>query len=293
MIDWPRGPFYWSEGRALKVSIPFTWNLPEVKRVIQRGSLAHDRYILGGPATELMPDYFKGMPSVETGKAEPGVLQRINPGATRTTVGCIRKCQFCAIGKGLIEGGPMEELDDWPDLPVLIDNNILGVSQGHFDRVIERLKKHDFCDFNQGLDARLITDYHAKRFNELKNPVLRLACDGPRVKKLWEKGFDTLRRAKVAKRSIRSYVLVAFDSGPEECWKRCNWVESHGVLALPMWYHPLDALDWNCVTEKQKEMGWDDESRKEIMGFFYKHRGERQYSIPRPALRQQPGGGDE
>jgi hypothetical protein len=277
-MDWPKGPTYWTEGLTLNISVPFTWNLQEVKSVICRGSLAHRWFRVGGPAVEIMPHYLANMDGVSIGGVCPGVLQRVNPEATRTTTGCIRKCQFCAIGTGKIEPGPMRELGDWPDLPILIDNNILGVSQAHFDKVIDRLKKHESCDFNQGLDARLITDYHAKRFRELNNPMLRLACDGKHTQKLWEAGFGTLRRANVPLRSIKSYVLIAFNSGPEECWMRCNWVESHGIQALPMWFHPLDTLEWNAVTDSQRDLGWDEAARKEIMGFFYRHRGERQYA---------------
>jgi len=41
-----------------------------------------------------------------------------------------------------------------------------------------------------------------------------------------------------------------------------------------MWYHPLDALKFNEVTNEQKDYGWSEKERKRIMGYFYKHRRE-------------------
>lgn len=49
--DWPRGPSTWLDGRTLCVSIPFTWNLPEVRHDIEQGGLLWDNVMVGGPAT--------------------------------------------------------------------------------------------------------------------------------------------------------------------------------------------------------------------------------------------------
>lgn len=219
-------------------------------------------------------------------------------------VGCIRNCEFCGVDK--IEPS-FNELTDWPDLPIICDNNLLAASHKHFDRVIDRLKKHDWCDFNQGIDARLLKPYHASRFAELKSPVLRLALDSMDYSDSWEKAFDILRKAGLPKSSIRSYALIGFDSGPNEAWERCQWIESHGIKVLPMWFHPLNALEKNAVTDDQKllewdkyqqgeimewhyqrgkkhatkvknrggqkALGWNDKERTNIMGWFYKHRG--------------------
>ena len=68
-------------------------------------------------------------------------------------------------------------MEDWPDLPVLCDNNLLAAPLSHFDKVIDRLIRHGWCDFNQGVDARLLTDYHARRIAEIKQPQVRLAFD--------------------------------------------------------------------------------------------------------------------
>lgn len=116
-----------------------------------------------------MPDYFNGLSHVEIQNRSNIAINKINPLATKTTTGCVRKCKFCLVPK---TEGKFQELDDWEDKPILIDNNLLASSRKHFDRVIDRLIKWGWADFNQGLDARLLTDYHAKRIAEIKKRTI-------------------------------------------------------------------------------------------------------------------------
>ncbi len=277
-IDWPRGPYSWIEARTLYVSVPFTWNVPQVVGQLRQHSMLWDQAVVGGPAVQLMPRRFapSEFPGIDVtiGRDMPGVLQRINPLATRTTLGCTQRCGFCAIGKGIIEGGGMVELEDWPDLPVICDNNLLAASQKHFERVIDRLMRWGWADFNQGIAAWLITPWHARRLAEIGKPTIRLALDSnaKAERKSWERGFDLLRSAGVAKCNIRSFCLIGFNDGPQEAWERCEWVQARGIEALPMWYHPLDALRHNEVTAEQMKLGWSDFEYRKIMGWFYKHR---------------------
>lgn len=279
-MDWPKKSTQWIEDRILYISIPFTWNLQSVKNQVSQKSFFWDKVIVGGPAVSLMPDFFNDIECVSVGPWHmPGVLQRVNPLATKTTMGCIRKCKFCAVSK--IESpyfkNGFKELDDWPDLPVLIDNNLFAASKKHFNKVIDRLKKHkapidkqgNTVDFNQGVDARLLKKYHADRIAEIKKPIIRLSLDSMDYIDQWNLAFEKLRKAGLPKRSIRSYVLIGFNSGIDDAWGRCEYVNSFGIKALPMWYHALDALENNIVTEDQEKLGWTDEERKLIMQYYY------------------------
>jgi len=271
--EWPKTPTNWIEKRTLYVSVPFTWNLPEVKVELQQRSFLWDSAIVGGPAVELMPAYLTGIPNVTVGGNIPGVLQRVNPQATRTSLGCIRRCRFCGIGRGLIEPGGLRELADWPDLPVICDNNLLATTMPHFHRVIDRLCVHGWADFNQGLDARLLTIEHARRIAEIGKPIVRLALDSWGYKEAWENAVGLLRIVAIPKRAIRTYCLIGFGDGPDPAWKRCEYVQSLGLKAYPMWYHGLDQLEANIVTEQQQRIGWTEALRLGIMGYYYKHRG--------------------
>lgn len=274
-MDWPKKEFYWIKDRILYVSIPFTWNLKSVKNHIKQQSFFYDIVVVGGPATFLMPEYFDDIKYVEVRKQYPGILQRINPLATRTTIGCIRKCGFCGVNK--IEG-KFKELVDWPNLPIICDNNLLAASNNHFDKVIKKLKKLEFADFNQGVDSRLLTKYHADKFAEIKKPIIRLALDGMDYVDDWEKAYNTLRKAGLPKKSIRSYALIGFNSDPEEAWDRCEFIASHGIKPLPMWFHSLSELHKNTVTDYQEKLGWTDYERRLIMQYYYQ-RGKKRALI--------------
>lgn len=267
--SWPKAFLEWREGDTLFLSVPFTWELPAVaNRIIQRTFDQPKRIRVGGPAVNLVPRYLDGL-GAEVGGSLPGVLQKYNPEATRTTVGCPRKCPFCAVPK---TEGSFRELKDWPDLPILIDNNLLKASTPHLDRVFSRLEKWGRADFNQGLDPRLLDGYHASRMKRIGKCYLRLSLDDAAVKPAWERAYEHLRAAGIAKHSIGSYVLVGFKSGVEDAWDRCRWVEAHGTKPFPMWYHPLDVLEKNTLTGDQLAHGWNDQERRRIMQWFYQHK---------------------
>jgi len=270
MTHWTKDIYSWIVNRQLNMSIPFTWLLPKAQKIIDQMDFRYDSIMVGGPAVYLMPSYLTGC---EIGHESNGILQRINPQATRTTTGCPGRCKFCGIGCGLIEPGGLVELDDWFDAPILCDNNLLAASIEHFDKVCDRLEKYQFCDFNQGLDIRYLNEHHAERLSKLNHPMIRLACDSKTDIPNWIKAFDYLRNAGISKKNIRSYALIAFDSGVEEAWERCNWIESKRIKVLPMWFHELDCLELNQLTSNQIDLGWDEPARKRIMGYYYRHRG--------------------
>lgn len=274
---WRKAPTTWLEDRTMYISVPFTWNLPAVEVNVRQVSMMWDRFVVGGPAVKLYPEYFdhlRGMSHFQIGDELPGVLQRVNPQATRTTTGCIRRCGFCGIGTRQIEG-EFEELEDWPDLPIICDNNLLCCSQPHFDRVMDRLERWGWCDFNQGLDCRLLTDYHAERIGRVKGAVVRLALDSMVHADTWKCALSRLVRAGTAKRRINTYSLIGYEDGPEQAWARCEWINGHGIKVLPMWYHSLKALEWNAVTEEQQAAGWSKASRIKIMDWYYNRSGTR------------------
>jgi hypothetical protein len=271
---WPKKITMWQEADTGYMSIPFTWMLPAARAMLEQRDMFASRWIVGGPAVKLLPDYLSGISGAIIGDDMPGVLQRVNPMATRTTVGCPNRCKFCGIGQRLIEGD-FRELDDWPDKPIICDNNLLAASRQHFDRVIDRLVKWGWCDFNQGLDAAHLTDYHARRIAEIKKPIVRLALDSDARRDVWTQAYKRLHAAGVAKHNIRTYVLCGFHSTPEADWDRCEYVARFNLKPYPMWFHGLAQLKANIVTPEQIQLGWTDAERRNLMGWYYKHRGHR------------------
>lgn len=261
------------DNNVLCVSIPFTWDLPVVRaRLEGNQSLLFSAVMVGGPAVALMPGYFNHLSFVVEswrGGHSDGVLQRVNPLATKTSVGCVNHCRFCAVPT--IEGN-IRELEDWPDLPIICDNNLLACSQQHFDKVMDRLARHKWCDFNQGIDARILTAYHAERLSRLNKPMIRLALDNINGFDVWEEALDRLSAHGIPKSRIRSYALIGFNDDPATAWRKCELIEGNGIKVLPMWFHSLKALEHNVVTKEQEDLGWSDYERRRIMQWFYKHK---------------------
>jgi hypothetical protein len=226
-----------SENGTTRLSVAFTWDLPAVYQRAAWQSSMGQRVIVGGPAVSLMPDYLSDV--AEIGDDWPDALAHHNPMATFTSRGCVRRCSFCAVWR--VEG-QLRELDDWPIRPIVCDNNLLACSLKHFDRVIDRLKPLPNVDVNQGLDARLMTKYHADRLAELKRPMIRLAFDHVSSESSFMAAYEMLREAGITKHQIRVYVLVGYQDTPEDALYRLRLVSDLGIDPNPMRYNPLDSL---------------------------------------------------
>jgi hypothetical protein len=218
-----------------------------------------------------MHDLFDDMPNVSCEWSYPGVLQRVNAYATRTTYGCPNKCQFCAIGTGKVEGGDFIEKGTWPDLPVLSDNNLLAASERHLQKVFDRLRWWGWADFNQGLDCRLVTPAIASEINSIGKPMVRVSLDGWGVKDAWTDAVQAFMAAGVAKRRMHSYVMIGYGEDPRRDIERIQYAKD--VLGPgsvnAMWFHELDAMKANTVTEKQQAAGWTDRLRIDTMRWSY------------------------
>ncbi len=232
---WSKKPVHQETQDVHCYSIVFSWDLWDFLSAAQVG-LDGKAIVIGGPAVDInrawVPDW------IETPTRTRPMLELHNPEATRTTIGCVRKCGFCAVP--YIEP-EYKELDEWEVRPIVIDNNLMAASRKHFDMVMDRMKVLDWCDFNQGLDARLLTQYHADRLAELNNPIIRLAFDHINYEVQFLNAFNNLRKAKIPKRCIRAYVLIGYDDTPEDALYRLRLVQSLGIDPNPMRYQPIDS----------------------------------------------------
>lgn len=187
----------------------------------------------------LMPKYLE--PYAYIGGDWEGALQKHNPLATRTTLGCTRRCPWCSAWR--IEGD-FEELDDWEPAPLVIDNNVLASSCKHFDTVVDRLKSVGSVDFNQGLDARLLTKYHADRLAELDLAYIRLAWDIVSVEHEFRNAYHLLRAAGIPKKLFRIYVLIGTPTDtPAEARYRLDTLARLKIRPYVCRFQPLDALE--------------------------------------------------
>lgn len=259
--NWSKGIVHWCEDGVAYVSVVFSWDLAEAyQRCAWYAAQGYD-VRAGGPAVSLNPGYLADV--AEIGGDVPA-LHRHNALATKTSVGCPHRCRFC----GAWRIDEFRELDDWEPKPLVCDNNLLACSLPHFDRVIDRLKGIQQVDFNQGFDARLLTDYHADRVAELDVKVVRLAWDHVKLESAFMAAYERLRRAGFWKERIRVYVLIGFDDTPADALYRLETVKGLRSWPNPMRYQPLDVEERNGYVAP----GWTDGELKRFMRYWSRQR---------------------
>jgi len=257
---WPKKAIDWIESGTAFVSVPFTWELPQAysRCVFLREQGYNVR--AGGPAVSLMPDYLGDVAEIG---GEVDALKHHNPLATFTSRGCIRKCGFCAVPR--IEGD-LVELDEWEPKPIICDNNLLACSKAHFDRVIDSLRGLAGVDFNQGLDARLLTDSHAQRLAELDLSFVRLAWDHTGLEDQVMLAIQNLRNAGIPRSKIRVYVLFGYRDTPEDARYRLETLKGIGMRSNPQRYNPLDILKRDSYVAPN----WTNRELKRMMRYYGK-----------------------
>ena len=214
------------------------------------------RIVLGGIYATLMPEHAR---LADVDEVHEGLFlnaERYRPDFSLVpdwkssvmfgTRGCIRKCAFCAVPR--LEGktwGPSEGITDlvYPghEKIVLWDNNILGVSNWRV--VVAELRELGMeVDFNQGLDARLITEEVARELSSLRINPIRMAYDIPGERKALERAIPALEAAGLNRRRMIVYTLYNFTDTPEDFLSRVVDLLSWGVVSYPMRYEPLNSL---------------------------------------------------
>jgi hypothetical protein len=136
------------------------------------------------------------------------------------------------------------------------DNNILQSVYWKevFDELIQLSNVNVMkIDFNQGLDARLITDEVAEKLSRMKLMCVRIAYDNEAMKESVKNAIEKLSARGIRRRSMLVYLLYNFDDDPDCFLARMRDVLRWGGVVYPMRYEPLDALErWDYVSPK-----WD------------------------------------
>lgn len=256
------GLVHWTNADTAFLSVVFSWQLAEAyQRAIWYKAMGY-HVRAGGPAILLNPDYLANVADL-TGQIN--ALPHHNPDATFTSRGCIRSCPFCAVPR--IEGD-LVELNDWEPNPIVCDNNLLACSRKHFDIVIDRLKPISNVDFNQGLDTRLLTKYHAQRLTELDLAFARIAWDNTRFESVFLTAYQTLRSAHIPKKKIRVYILFGFNDTPEDALYRFQTVKDLGSWSNPMRYQPLNTPKRNAYVASH----WTEQQLRRYSRYWSRQR---------------------
>jgi len=254
----------------------FTYAWEPVHRVIEYYSDKYKRarIIVGGIYATLCPDHlrerFKDRVEIYLGIMEE--IDDILPDYSlvpdwKTSIvfasrGCPRKCPFCAVTELEPEFKPKRSIRhliySGHKKVTLWDNNILF--SPYWKNIFTELEDMELeVDFNQGLDARLLTEEVALRLKKLKIPVIRLAYDTSSIRISLKKTVHLLKSIGFRGRRILVYCLYNFDDSPENFLARIKDLLEWEVVAYPMRYEPLEPRRKNTYispnwTAEQLEM---------------------------------------
>ena len=152
------------------------------------------------------------------------------------TRGCPNKCKWCVVP--LKEGGvrPYMDVDEIATSErrnlILMDNNILAAGQyakEQLQKIIDRKYK---VDFNQALDARLVTDEFAYLLAQIKwiDSRIRFGCDTPAQIKECERAIELINGYGY---KGQFFLYTMLNDNFKECFKRINywWERNQELIA--------------------------------------------------------------
>ncbi len=168
--------------------------------------------------------------------------------------GCPRNCPFCSVcilePEFISKRSIKKFVYPGHEKIVFWDNNILATS--HWNKIFKELHKLDMeVDFNQGLDARLLTDEVAFKLSKIRIKLVRLAYDSIGIKNQLFKAISHLKKTGIKGNKIIVYCLYNYkNDSPEIFLERIKNLMEWRVVAYPMRYEPLEPSKKNTYVSE-------------------------------------------
>jgi hypothetical protein len=149
------------------------------------------------------------------------------------TRGCPNNCPFCIVcAKEGRKSYKVADLSEWWNGQkniVLNDPNILAC-RDHMDLLDQLAQSKAWVEFNQGIDARMLTEANIEALNRVKVSTIHFAWDLMDREEQVRKGLELYRRfGKIKNRArLMCYVLVNYNSSIEEDLYRCYTLRDLG-----------------------------------------------------------------
>ncbi len=181
------------------------------------------------------------------------------------TKGCPNRCSFCAVYSLEPEYDhhiPLEnQIDKNKKDLILLDNNVLASNQ--FEKIIAEIKQcgfqkgatfkrgHRYVDFNQGVDARRLSEEKMALLSQLAIKPLRIAFDNIAFKNIYEEKIRLAHKFEIT--HLSNYILFNYTDTPADFYERLalninlNEELKLQIFSFPMKYIPLNAKDRKYV----------------------------------------------
>lgn len=239
-VEWWNGFCHYDRVYMSKV---FTFT-PDINTVIDA-----DEIVRGGTGYK---DYGSLPQEIEAVSPDYSIYPQYKRAIGFLTRGCIRDCSWCIVPR---KEGHIRPAATWEEIKrpnsreiVFLDNNVLASDFG-LDQIDRMGHERVWVDFNQGLDARLITQDIAKLLAKLRwIRFVRLSCDTSAMLPVIEQAVGYLREAGVAKSRFWAYALV---QDVDEAHERIIKLKEMGVEPFAQPYRDYDGGE---PTEEQSDL---------------------------------------
>lgn len=197
-----------------------------------------DEIVTGGTGYK---DYGSLPPEVEAMPPDYSLYPLWDKAVGFLTRGCVRQCEWCIVPR---KEGTIRPAATWEEIKrpdsrkiVFLDNNVLASDHG-LEQIDCMGGKPVWVDFNQGLDARLITPETARLLACLRwIRFIRLSCDTLSMLPVIRQATAYLQEAGGAPSRFWSYVLVR---DVEEAYQTVTALRDMGVEPFAQPYRDYD-----------------------------------------------------
>lgn len=241
VVSWYMGNLFESQYDRIYASKIFSFSVTP--------DLPKDKSMVGGTGIDF---YNRLPPEIEAENISYSLYPKCNYHIGFSMKGCRFACKFCCVPKK--EGRPKvnSTIDELLANPnggnrlMLLDNDFFGGEnwEGNLNRIIELKLK--VC-FVQGLNIRIITseqasllakvNYTNSKFNQ---KYLTFAWDRYNDGKLIRKGIVICNEAGIPCKHMQFFVLVGFDTTPDQDMERVMTLRELGCMPFVMPYNKSD-----------------------------------------------------
>jgi len=187
--------------------------------------------IFGGTGVDLTTNLSD---EIEQGEPDYSIYPDNDTSYGFITRGCIRNCPFCVVPR---KEGYIHKVADINTIirhkkVKFLDNNILAYSK-HREILTELVEKNIRCQFNQGLDIRLIDEVNSNLLSKLNYMGEYLfAFDSWSYKDTIEEKIEIIKWRKPWQ--LKFFIYVHPNMKLEETIKRVKWMKEHKCLPYLM-----------------------------------------------------------